>query len=258
MAKVDSLFADTIVGASDTMAIVDTVAVEKKGIVMIRAQRPEEASMRVDSPAVNSWLLGGMSLIFCLVCIRYKNNYKYFKALFTDLIDPRERAGFFDDTIRENSFLILTNILNAASLGLIIYEIMSLINPNLSSTHSVYVALLAIAVYYCAMPFIYFISGNIFSDETKAKIWTKGFFITGAITSLPMFFASMTALFYPTAAMAILFCAALIYVIIRLLFIRKGFVLFYSSGASWILMGYYIVGMEIVPLLLVAASLSIF
>ena len=250
--------ADTAAVLTQPADTVDSVAAEPlTAIVLTRTDRPLEPQPRPDSIASDSWLLGAIALIFCIVCLYYKSNSRYFQAILRDLTDTRERHNLFDDTVRETSFLLIMNLLNACSLSLALYEALCRFSPPfmaLPPHTAIIIALASVLAYSLLMPLIYWITGMIFTDSSRTRIWIKGYLASNAIMAIGLFPASLIGLFYPSAADIVLILMAVIFLSAKTMFIFKGMRIFLTEKISWLLFIYYLVGVEIVPLILTVAT----
>jgi len=249
--------ADTALIKAATDSI-DSIATEPcTALIMERTDQPVEPPLRSNSAAANSWLIGGLTLIFCVVCLRYRSNSRYFRAIVRDLTDTRERHNLFDDTVRETSFLMLLNLLNTCSMGVILYEALCRFSPDFSTaatSKGIWITLGIMFAYNIFLTAIYFITGSVFTDYPKARIWTKGFFASNALMTFGLFPASLIGLFYPSATDGVLIFSAVIFAAAKATFIFKGMRIFMKGNISWLLFVYYLTGVEAVPLILATAG----
>lgn len=217
-----------------------------------------EGSSHVSPAAANSWTLLVLFLLFAAVCYKIKNNDKYFSYLFRDLTNVRERGNAFDDTVRETTFVTLLNILCAVSAAIIIYSSLAASMPTITAAPflSFLLCLAATSAYCLILPPVYWFVGDIFSDRNHAKIWTNGFLASQGVLGVALFPLALVSLFYPGARHILLPVSIIILIIVKLLFITKGFRIFFTKYSSWVTFLYYLCSLEIVPLILtfVAAS----
>ena len=111
---------------ADTVAA-DTV-VTHKAIMLTYPhpnRPPEPAPQTFGFSAVVLLLI----LVFTAVCLRFRNNVKYVKAIIDDLVEVRLRHNIFDDTVRETSFLVMLNALWSLSAGIIVYAAIPVLSP---------------------------------------------------------------------------------------------------------------------------------
>lgn len=84
--------------------------------------------------------------------------------------------------------------------------------------------------------------------SSDTKIWLRAFAATQSMLGLGLLFPAMGALFYPAAATLLICCGAVMYVGARILFIIKGFRIFYVNPFSLFHFFLYLCTLEILPL----------
>lgn len=94
------------------------------------------------------------------------------------------------------------------------------------------------------------------SSDTKA--WLRAFSATQSMLGLGLLFPAMGALFYPAAATALICCGAALYAGARILFIIKGFRIFYTNLFSLFYFFLYLCTLEILPLCAMAYAVAEF
>ena len=185
---------------ADTVAA-DTV-VTHKAIMLTYPhpnRPPEPAPQTFGFSAVVLLLI----LVFTAVCLRFRNNVKYVKAIIDDLVEVRLRHNIFDDTVRETSFLVMLNALWSLSAGIIVYAAIPVLSP----------------------------------------FWREAGFTLGWDLSL-------LCLCYPEYGAQLLWVALGSFAIAKIIFIWKGFRIFFTQISSWVLFLYYLCSLEIVPLVI--------
>ena len=247
--------------AVDTVAA-DTVPVREKvfGVTLEMPERPTvERAVKNDGL---SWILGGMFILFFTIGLRFRNNQKYVTSLLRNLVEVRVRQNVFDETVRETSFLILLNLLWSCSAGIILCRLIahtvgnnpiwSFGIPALTTSPSLCMAICmgVMIVYTCFMALCYLMVGSVFSDLVKAKMWLKGFAASQGLLSILYFPLAMLLLFYPEWADILFWTALCTFLLAKIIFIWKGFRIFFTQFSSWVLFLYYLCSLEIVPLIL--------
>lgn len=242
---------DSLRAAADTAH-----AVPRQGIVLADPSPSRPPSPRPEPASANSWLLLALLAVFCLVCLRFKNNSKYFRAMMRDLTEVRERQNLFDDTVRETSFRFMLNLLCAASGGTLMAMGATWAAGMRGAPGSVTLAVcgLMAALYCMAMPVAYAVVGRIFADAARATMWVKGFVAAQGLLGLLLFPTVLAGLFYPAHAVVVLSVALVCLIITKLMFLFKGYRIFFARGSSWMLFLYYLCGLEIVPLIITYAG----
>ena len=215
---------------------------------------PEHAQQR---PPVNwgtSFILTALFILFFVVALRFRNNMKYASSIFKNLVETRTRHNVFDDTVRETSLVVLLNILWCACSGVILFGASSFISPgtNLAEAGAtgMVIGIVAAIGYTIFMSAIYWCVGWVFSDSTHASMWVKGFIASQGLMSLPFLVIAVVAICYPSVEQGVIFVAAFIFIMVKLVFIWKGYKIFFNQFSSWMLFLCYLCSLEIVPLVL--------
>ena len=253
----DSIAAVSGAGRDDNVRIAGN-----KGIIMQRPSGDESASLHNSADNRVSWMLTGLFLVFVVVCLRYRKNSRYFSILFRDVMEIRERHNAFDDTLRETSFLWLLNILWCGSAGILLYGVLY---PPVAGTMFASLNLMRLLVcmgiataYTVFMAVSYTVVGSLFANSAKASVWLKGYLSTQGLEAMIMFMVALIALCVPGISTTMLIVAAIIFIIAKILFIYKGFCIFFAEFASWVLFLYYLCSLEIVPIVLAYAGARFF
>lgn len=269
------------IAANDTVTIQDTIAVQAivageqiKGIVLVNpaSQYVKEAEGKPVIPEVWKW--GGMSwvylaitVMFCAICLKFKGNSRYMKAIFNDLTDTRLRNNVFDETVRETSLVILMNVMWTFNAGVLLWNAVKLFSGvyvqasevlmdprsftiNCPEWIGIGVCTGVCGAYLVVMTIAYWLVGNIFSDRHKTRLWVKGSAASTSLETMLLFPLSLLALVYPEWMSAILWTGAGVFVTGKLVFLYKGFRIFFAEISSWMLFLYYLCSLEIVPLIL--------
>lgn len=208
-----------------------------------------------------SWIFVGLIIIFVAVCLKFKNNPRYLKALFKDVQDVRTRHNLFDNTVKETTFLMLLNIMWIACAGVLLWKALFLMDGHPDMTGGSFsipwrplpgigICCGVAAAYVLLMDLAYYVVGRIFSDARSTRMWLKGAGASIALEAFLFFPVSLVALCYPEWTEILLMIAAGVFVLGKILFIYKGFRIFFHQMSSWLLFLYYLCSLEIVPLIL--------
>ncbi len=206
-----------------------------------------------------SWVFVGLAVLFCVICLRFKKNTRYIRALVYDLTQVRMRHNAFDDTVKETSFLLLLNLLWVCSAGVLLWKTVTITVPynpfysfSIPDRPALGIALCCgvSLAYVLIMTLAYTVVGNVFSDSRMTGMWVKGSLASQALEAAPMFILALLALCYSPATETILLVAAGVFVLGKIIFLYKGFRIFFNQISSWLLFLYYLCSLEIVPLIL--------
>lgn len=206
-----------------------------------------------------SWVFVGLAVLFCIICLRFKKNTRYIRALVYDLTQVRMRHNAFDDTVKETSFLLLLNLLWVCSAGVLLWKTVTITVPDnpfysfsIPDRPALGIALCCgvSMAYVLIMTLAYTVVGNVFSDSRMTGMWVKGSLASQALEAAPMFILALLALCYSPATETILLVAAGVFVLGKIIFLYKGFRIFFNQISSWLLFLYYLCSLEIIPLIL--------
>lgn len=248
----------TLTETSDTTAAMDTIA-PVYGMVIENPIVQDEpfASVEFDSM---SWVFLALSVLFCAVCLKFKSNTRYLKALIDDMTDVRMRTNLFDDTVKETSFLVLLNVMWAACAGVLVWKTICLsagppllgnsFTLNVSPAAGAGISIAVAAVYSVFMLLAYWIVGMVFSDRKRTVMWVKGAAAAQGIEVIFFFPLALLTLCYTPWTSTVLIIAAVVFVLVKIIFIYKGFRIFFNQISSWMLFLYYLCSLEIVPVIL--------
>lgn len=246
------------IAPADTTALNDSVAFEPipglhYGIMLEHPSTPVPRPLGESNNTI-SWILSGFVIVFVVACVRYRKNTRFFSMMLHDVTNIRERQNAFDDTLRETSFLWLLNLLWCGSAGILLYGFFSSqgggVPFSLSHIGRMGICIGMAGAYTLFLAAAYSVVGNLFSDSAKASLWVKGFLSTQAMESILLFPAAMLAICVPTLEGPMFVAGAIIFIFAKLLFIYKGFCIFFTQIASWVLFLYYLCSLEIVPVVL--------
>ncbi|MDE6446907.1 MAG: DUF4271 domain-containing protein [Muribaculaceae bacterium] len=97
---------------------------------------------------------------------------------------------------------------------------------------------------------LYAVVGRVFSDARHARMWVSGYLSVSGLSTLIFFPLALLAICYPGDRTSLLCVALGGFIIAKLIFIIKGFRIFFKEVTSWLLFLYYLCSLEIVPLVL--------
>lgn len=245
-------------------AVNDSLAHEKSGfgIVLQAPYREQFAASPAEKSASGdglSWVFAVLAILFCTVCLKFRNTPRYIRTLVSDIKDVRTRHNMFDNTVRETSFLIILIVAWICCSGILLWQLLRLTVPDVAFNSlsipdkplaGIGICAGVAAVYVIFMLLAYEITGNVFSDRKMTRIWVKGASATMGLQVFLFFPFALLSLCYPGWNRIILILAGFVFVIGKIQFIYKGFRIFFNQISSWLLFLYYLCSLEIVPLIL--------
>lgn len=270
MIQQDSLLPVAVSAAVDSSAAADSIpadsiAPEKTfGILLTPPEKVVAEPKRGESIGMSLIFATGL-ILFAVIGLRFRNNRKYVTSLLRHLSETRIRQNVFDETVRETFFLVLLNLLWSFSAGILLFSFLRLgsftlltlpVSIPVPQAFSIHPAIcmgicIAIAIVYTGfMATAYTMVGTVFSDLQHAKLWLKGFSASEGLLSFIWFPLALLSIFYPEWVTWILITAISTFIIAKIIFIWKGFRIFFTRFSSWVLFLYYLCSLEIVPLIL--------
>ena len=252
---------DSIGVASDTVAS-DTVHAQHAFGVVLTPPPHTTVEARENTYLGMSFIIGGLQLLFCIIGIRFHGSRKYVASMLRNLVEVRMRNNVFDETVKETSFLVLLNLMWSCSAGVMLYGLLCLTVPDnpiwsfgipalaANQAASVGVCMGAVLIYTCFMAIAYYVVGSVFSDGKHAAVWLKGYTAGQGLLSFIYFPLALLMLCRPEWTEILLWIALGTFVLSKIVFIWRGFRIFFTQISSWLLFLYYLCSLEIVPLIL--------
>ena len=201
-----------------------------------------------------SWILTALFILSLVIALRFRNNIKYAVTMFRSLVETRTRHNIFDDTVRETSLIVMLNILWCACAGIVGFYWYLYVNPGAVGWGRLWAGMLAgmalAAIYSIFLWAAYWAVGWVFSDREKAWLWVKGFAASQALMAPAFFITALVAICRPDTALATAGVALATFCLGKLIFIWKGYKIFFNQFSSWVLFLCYLCSLEIVPLIL--------
>ena len=255
-----------ITAVNDSLAAIEEAradSLEHAGeqVVAMVFDPPEEVKVeKHETPSSGlSWLLLLFLALFVVISLRFRKNTRFFVAMINELTGVRERQNIFDDTVREVSFLLMLNVLWCLSAGVLLLDCVEYFGltlpalPAVAQAFPIAQAFICIGVavaYTLFMVAAYFIVGFVFSDPGHTESWIKGFLSAQGLDSLVLFPLALLSITLPGFNGVWLIVAGIAFAVTKIIFIYKGFRIFFSETASWVIFLYYLCSLEIVPLIL--------
>ncbi len=210
----------------------------------------------VERPLLPGYDSGVMCLLigtFMLLTINYRHYTTFIKNFTHDLWDVRRKRDnlFGDRTVNEMSIIASLVTLMCVCEGIMLYSFMMYRGMTISDTFiTIGIMTLLCGGYYLWQAAAYSTAGYIFADQASASLWIKGFNASQSLLGLSLIIPSLIVLFYPAATELMLIISLLLYVTARIIFISKGFRIFYTNFYSLVYFILYLCTLEIVPLIL--------
>lgn len=209
--------------------------------------------------ATDSGILSLLTLTFLLVAFNFKHCARLFGVMAADMWSVRRRANAFDDTTANETRVLIVLLLQLwVCEGLLICAALTHFNIMPPAASFVPIAVMAgvSCGFYVAQLLIYKVIGYLFTDPIGTSQWLKGFNSTQAFLGAALMIPALVTIFYPIDATPMLWLAAGLYAAARIMFIIKGFRIFYHNFASLLYFILYLCALELVPLILAASLVT--
>ena len=236
--------ADTMLGSIDTLAVME---VPPAGEALPFARSPLH-----DTPSMALLITGLIAVALC-----YHTGYKYIENFFHYMFSTRRRENLFEDhTVNETSILAALIANTCIVEGFLVYLAVQLLRPDLAPSlqNNVFQHIGAFCLmmvgFYVIQWLVYKVLGYTFSDKEGTKLWLDGFKASQSLLGLLLLPVLILLMVFTANGKMLLGIASLLYLVARLIFIYKGFRIFYSKLSSYLYFILYLCAVEIVPLVI--------
>lgn len=204
----------------------------------------------------NSGLTAMLVTLLIIVILCMRNSRRLFANMGNDLTEVRSRARNFDEhTSNESRLMALFGVQLTVYLGMMLQSAACVLlgAPAFGQPFIVTLQFIALAAaYYVFQLMAYATVGFAFTDAERAHQWMRGFNASQALLGFALALPALVTVFYPDAAVVALIGAAAMYIIARVIYIIKGFRIFYTDFASLLYFILYLCTLEVIPPLMVA------
>ncbi len=213
-----------------------------------------------NTPINDTGIMGIALLLFFVLAITFKSGYKYVADITHRLFSVRKRQNAFENHTMSETLLMLALIANTCLMGgIIIYLGIDHWYPELGVDVNVFgiagrLTSLCVAFYLLQTIAFYTIGWAFAQDKESTRLWLEGFNASQAILGLILFPLVFIGLLYPTTTQLVLICAIIAYFSSRIVFISKGFRIFFNNLGSYVYFILYLCTLEIVPVLIMCAG----
>lgn len=214
-----------------------------------RAPQPQATSPLHDTACMAMLLLGMLA-----VAVSYKTGYKYIESFMHNMFSVRRRDNLFDDHTMSETTILTALVVNTCIMqALLLYYAFRLLIPSLGAAMQAHVALYSgvllagTLLFYLLQLGFYYVLGYVFASGGDTQIWLGGFKATQSLLGLLLLPVVIVTMVYPGAIKAMLAVALLLYVCARIVFVCKGFRIFFNKLTSGVYFILYLCSAEIVP-----------
>lgn len=202
-----------------------------------------------------------MLLSALLIALSYNKGYMYITNFAHNMFSTRKRENLFDDhTVSDLGILSALIFNTCVMMGLIAFYAIGYLVPGMQAVMGRNVSLLVIMLvgwsllFYLAQLALYYVLGFTFSDKLGTTIWTSGFKASQSLLGLLLMPVAIILMVYPNTIKIMLLTALSLYICARIVFICKGFRIFFNNLQSSVYFILYLCAVEIVPPVLYCAG----
>ena len=207
----------------------------------------------------------GSMIMFLLSCLFLITSYRlgnvYISNLMHNMFSTKGKDDLYADHTMSDTRIIVALIINTCLMeGLLLFYGLAWIDPQLTLALQrsvflhVFVLVMAAGLFITLQLFLYRLIGFTFSDDRLTELWVGGFLASQAMLGLLLFPIVVLALVFPTTIKLMLTLSIILYILARIVFIWKGFRIFFNNLSSSIYFILYLCAVEIVPPLLALAG----
>lgn len=259
---VDSIAADTVAGRIPhfiPVAEADSLRREAMADTMAQSRLPEVPSglregvapMGMSPSYINSTPLAALLMgTLVLVALNAGSMRRALKAYRAELWSVRRRPNVFDDEqsvpVHIAAVLALVFVIFG---GVVLYNLHGVPGPATFAGATASMGLLG--AYYIFQRCAYWLVGYTFTTADGLRRWLGGFAATQAYAGLALVAPALLLIFQPAWHSTLITISLSIYFIARILFISKGFRIFYQNFWSLLYFILYLCTLEILPMLII-------
>lgn len=209
---------------------------------------------RASLPGYDSGVLCLLIGMFLVLAVNFRHYSTFFTNFAADLFSTRRREKTFSvGTFSETGVLGSVILVMCLCQGIIINTLL----PDLPPVPYIPGEFLMIGMltlvslaYYLWQLAAYSTVGAVFTDKVSARMWLKGFNASQSLLAMLIVLPATLVLFNPSLSGLTVKVGIASYLVTRLIFICKGFRLFYDNYGSLVYFILYLCSLEIVPLAL--------
>ncbi len=203
-----------------------------------------------------------MLLLSCLFMLTsYRMGRTYISNLGHYMFSSKGKDDLFAEHGSSDARIIIAMLANTCLMGgIMLYYGMLWYNPSLtvplqsSVFLHVLVLTLAMTVFLALQLLLYRLLGYTFATDERTDMWVQGFLASQSVLGLLLFPVAVITLVFPGTIKLMVTIAIILYILGRIVFISKGFRIFFNNLSSSIYFILYLCAVEIVPPLLALAG----
>lgn len=189
--------------------------------------------------------------VFLLVALNLRHYSTFLKSFVRDLFSVKFHENLFEDhTVNETKVILSLVALLCLSEGILLGGVISLpFFEGLSPAVPIAVFTVVAGLYYLWQVVVYSLVGYTFTSMERKRLWIRGFNASQVLLGLILWAPALLTLFDPAQSHNMFIAGICLYAIARIIFIIKGFRIFYNNIFSLIYFILYLCSLEIIPIL---------
>lgn len=215
-----------------------------------------EGVARPVTPGSDTGILAMVVMLLVLVGLNMRHVRRLFRTITQDLWSVRRRANAFDDhTAKETRTIIILLLQLCVFEGILLFLWLGGSVPAVRDVFRPVGALTALAMGFYLFELLACTTiGYVFTDRLSAAHWRRGLNASLVLLGIMLTIPTLVSLFYPSVTTIMLWLAAGLYAISRIIYIAKGFRIFYKNFPSLLYFILYLCTLEIIPLIAIYYS----
>lgn len=205
------------------------------------------------APGSDNGVLAMVVMLLVLVGLNMKHVRRLLRTVTQDLLSVRRRSNVFDDHTAKETRTILILLLQLSCFeGILLFLWLRDPAATPAATPVFYpvAALSALTMgYYIFQLVCCGLIGYTFADHTGASQWRRGLNASSVLLGIFLTVPTLVSLFYPALTGAMLWLAAGLFLLSRIVYLAKGFRVFYTNFPSLLYFILYLCTIEIIPLI---------
>jgi len=212
---------------------------------------PEHRGMM---PGYDSGIMAVVFAVFLLLSVNFSHYSTFLKTFAQDLWNVRRRmnnSSLGGHTVSETRIVFSLVALACTCEGILAYSLLhTRLFTGLPAVVGLLVCIGVAGVYYCFQTIAYNVTGYAFTDSESRLLWLRGFNASQSLLGLTLVVPALLTLFNPSLAATMAAAGIFFYAVARIIFVCKGFRLFYENLLSLLYFILYFCTLEIAPLVL--------
>ncbi|MGN0214326.1 MAG: DUF4271 domain-containing protein [Muribaculaceae bacterium] len=215
----------------------------------------ESSQYFMPSPLHDTGTMTMFLLSMFMVTFSLRSGFKYFTNFRKNLFSLKKRENVFEDHNTVNEIITqITLIVNTCIMqGILLNNAITIRHPEITCNSSIFtyiiIAISIMALYYLLQLSAYYVLGYVFTSRVNVSLLLKGFNASQALLGLFLIPLVILLLVYPIHANTFIFLYIIVYLICRIIFIAKGFRIFFNNYTSIFYFILYLCSGEIIPVI---------